>query len=222
MRAETILDNVRQHTDKVILFSSVSGKDSILLTKLCCERFKEVVAVYMYIIKDMEFIAKYESFFISHYPNLRYLHLPHYVLGSWVQAGAYGIKADLSQKKYSLADIDRIARDQTGMNWSVYGMKKNDSLNRRLQLNTYKEGICEPTNKVYPLMDYSNKQIANLVRLYRLPKPISYGKSQSSGEDLSDMDYLYWLYNNYPNDLKKLFDTYPETKTRFYEAQIRR
>jgi 3'-phosphoadenosine 5'-phosphosulfate sulfotransferase (PAPS reductase)/FAD synthetase len=222
MKAEEILKTVREETDSVLLFSSIVGKDSILLTQLCSQVFKNVVVVYMFIVRDMEYIHKYQALFEKRFNNVKYLHLPHYVLGSYVKVGFMGIKTDESQKRYSLADIDKIARDQTGLSWSVYGMKKNDSMNRRLQLNTYKDGICHASNKVYPLMDYKNSQILNLIHLNRLPKPLSYGKGQSSGEDIQDKDYLDWLYRNYPSDLQKVFTAFPGTKLVFYESQVQR
>lgn len=218
--AEKILRTVRQETDDVILFSSILGKDSILLTHYCSLIFRKVTVVFMYIVKDLDHVMKYQRFFERRYPNIKYLNLPHYCISSFVKVGYLGLRKDPKQKAYTLANIDQIARDQTGLRWSVYGMKKSDSMNRRLQLNGYPDGICHASNKVYPLKDMTNKQVIGLIDYYRLPKPVTYVEyGQSSGEDLENPNYLNWLYENYPEDLRKTFEAFPGTKTIFYESE---
>lgn len=219
LRAQEILKTVREKTQDIILFSSVVGKDSILLTYYCAEIFRRVHSVYMYNVKNLRYIQKMQEYYSMRFPNVKFMDLPHYALATDLKTGYLGVKKKEDQKFYTLADIDRVARDKTGINWSVYGMKKNDSMNRRLQLNGYKDGICWQSNKAYPLMDYSNKQILAIIDYLRLPTPMSYAKGgQSSGENVESPDYLYWLYKNYPDDLISTFKMYPASRVKFYEA----
>lgn len=49
-KAIDIIETVAKKTDRVILFHSASGKDSIALLDLISPYFKEVVCAYMYVV----------------------------------------------------------------------------------------------------------------------------------------------------------------------------
>lgn len=51
-KAIDIIKNVALKADRVILFHSASGKDSITLLDLISPYFKDIVCVYMYVVKD--------------------------------------------------------------------------------------------------------------------------------------------------------------------------
>lgn len=215
-KIESILYEIRKDTDTVILFSSITGKDSILLKHYCSQIFKRVICVYMYMIKDFTFIKKYQRYFETRYSNLEFMQIPHYVLSNIIKNGLYGVKKE-KQKQYTLYELNELVRENIGIQWTIYGMKQNDSLNRRLQLQKYEHAIYRKTKKCYPLSEFSNKQVLSLIELNNLPKPISYNKDLSSGDDISDPQYLMWLYENYPSDLEKVFTQFPGTKITFYE-----
>lgn len=61
-RAREIIDDVSKETDSILLFHSLSGKDSIVLLDLCYKKFKRVVVVFMYIVKDLEHIMRYYNY----------------------------------------------------------------------------------------------------------------------------------------------------------------
>jgi len=129
-----------------------------------------------------------------------------------------GIKKNPGQKKLSLSNIDEQIRVKTGLTWSIYGMKQSDSINRGLMLRGYEGNtINRKTQKAYPLSELTNKQVLSLIELNRLPRPVQYNNDRSQGGDISDIDYLIWLFNKYPNDLQKIFDAFPGTKQLFYE-----
>lgn len=56
-KAISIIKQVSELTDRVILFHSASGKDSIALLDLIHPYFKEIVCVYMYVVKDLQHIT---------------------------------------------------------------------------------------------------------------------------------------------------------------------
>ena len=59
-KAFIIADEIaKRGVEEVILFHSASGKDSIALLDILAPRFKRVVCVFMYIVKDMEHISRY-------------------------------------------------------------------------------------------------------------------------------------------------------------------
>ena len=102
-RPEYILNEVRKETDSVILFTSLTGKDSILLTHYCAQIFARVVCVYMYVVKGLSYALKYQKYFEGRFTNLNYLHVPHFALASYIKNGYMGIASDTKQKRITLA-----------------------------------------------------------------------------------------------------------------------
>lgn len=129
-----------------------------------------------------------------------------------------GIKQDKKQKNYSLAQINSMVIEKTHIDWTCYGMKQNDSLNRRLQLRGYEQNaICRKSKKVYPLSELTNTQVLGLVDINHLPKPIKRDNNRSQGEAINDINYLLWLQENCPEDLLKTFESYPGTRELIYK-----
>jgi 3'-phosphoadenosine 5'-phosphosulfate sulfotransferase (PAPS reductase)/FAD synthetase len=219
-KIQNILSEVRKETDSIILFTSLTGKDSILLTFYCAEIFKKVVCVYEYIVKDLQHVLKYQSYFENRFKNIEYLHVPHYVLSSYIKTGYMGIKQDRKQKGYNLKQLNDLIIEKAKIEWTCYGMKQCDSLNRRLQLRTYEQNAINRINKkVYPLSELTNAQVLGLIDINHLPKPIKYNNRPSQGQDIDDINYLLWLQENYPDDLLLTFKTYPGTRELLYKHE---
>jgi 3'-phosphoadenosine 5'-phosphosulfate sulfotransferase (PAPS reductase)/FAD synthetase len=219
-KPQSILSEIRKETDSIILFTSLTGKDSILLTYYCAQTFSRVVCVYEYIVKGLAHVMKYQSYFEDRFTNLHYMHVPHYCLGSWIKGGYMGIKQDKKQKNYSLAQLNELIIEKVHIDWTCYGMKQNDSLNRRLQLRTYEQNAINRTNKkVYPLSDLTNKEVNGLIDINHLPKPIKYNNRPSQGQDIDDINYLLWLQENWPNDLLLTFESFPATRELVYKHE---
>ena len=50
-----------------------------------------------------------------------------------------------------------------------------------------------------------------------LIKPERYGNAQSAGTNISDMDYLLWLRENFPQDLQKILKEFPLVERLIFE-----
>lgn len=105
-----------------------------------------------------------------------------------------------------LADVDNSIKIQTGIQYSFFGMKKADSLNRRLMLNGYENG--QNNGKVYPLQDWTNKEVLSYMKQRQLPQPVRYSKNASGGVGFN-IDCFLYLRENYPDDLKKILQAFP-------------
>lgn len=209
---------VAGQSDRVILFHSASGKDSIALLDLCAPNFKEVVCVYMYIVKGLEHINRYINYAISKYPNIRFVQIPHFALLSYRKYGYLGCDWNPKQRLYTMAQLTDYVRQQTGIEWSLFGFKQSDSMNRRLMLRRYRdEAINEPQKKCYPLSIYSNGEVLDFIERQRLIVPERYGKGQSAGTDITDVNYLLFLRKNFPSDLKRIFDVFPMAERKLFE-----
>ena len=212
-RAREIIDDVSKETDSILLFHSLSGKDSIVLLDLCYKKFKRVVVVFMYIVKDLEHIMRYYNYAKTKYPNIEFVQVPHYALFYDIKTGYMGIKQDPKQRQWTLADITEKLRKRLGVEWACYGFKQSDSLNRRLMLRSYtdgKEAINWKTKKFYPLSTYKNKEIMDYILDHRLKNPEANGtNNQSSGVDVEDIEYQKFLKEFYPADLEKIYKVFP-------------
>lgn len=217
-KAEHIIKSIAEQSNRAILFHSASGKDSIALLDLLSPYFKEVVCVFMYVVKDLEHINRYINYARSKYRNVTFIQIPHFAVFSYKKNGYLGCEQSEVKKVYNLADLTDLVRQQYKIDWAFYGFKQSDSMNRRLMLKTYKdEAINEEQKKCYPLSSYKNSDILAYIENRGLVKPESYGKAQSSGTNISDINYLLWLRENFPNDLRKVISEYPLTERILFE-----
>lgn len=208
--ATEIIRNVAKETDRVILFHSATGKDSIALLDLLAPHFKEIICVFMYIVKDLQHINRYIKYAEDKYPNAKFVQIPHFGVYSYIKHGYLGCKTNPKQRLYNLAQLTDIVRSKYNIDWAFFGFKQSDSMNRRLMLRTYDmEAICNKTKKAYPLSSYKNKDIIHYINRHKLIQPESYGKGQSSGTALHSIDYLLFLRDKHSDDLKKILEEYP-------------
>lgn len=209
--ARNIIKSIAERTDRAILFHSATGKDSIALLDLMHPYFHEIVCVFMYTVKDLEHINRYIAWAQRKYPKARFIQIPHYGVYSWIKVGYMGCRQNPKQRKYTLADLNEKVRERTGIEWTFFGFKQSDSMNRRLMLRGYdQESICEKSRKVYPLSSYKNADVLAYIERNHLITPEAYGgEHQSSGSDINDIHYLLWLRENYPGDLQKIYSQFP-------------
>jgi sulfate adenylyltransferase subunit 2 len=214
---ENILTKLRQTTDKVILFHSATGKDSIVLLDLLHKKGFKIIPVYMYFAKNITYIDKYIYWAEKKY-NVDFIQCPHFVLSNIIRLGEYGLKKDISQKKITLKNINDMVCEKYNVEWTVLGFKKSDGLNRRIMLNELKEGAFNfNTNKCYPLSDWLNKECIAYIKKNKLTSPVIVSKSPSQGCTPNDKDYLLWLEEKHPNDLKKIINNFPEVEAILYQ-----
>lgn len=220
IKALSIIDEVAAQTDEVILFHSLSGKDSMALLDMLYGRFKRIVCVYMYVVKDLDHINKYLAFAQERYPDTEWIQVPHYSVFSDIKYGYMGRKKNPKQRLFRLRDITETIREATGIEWACYGFKQSDSMNRRLMLRTYRlNSINDKTKKFYPLSEYKNGDVLEYIHDKNIMQPERYGKEQSAGCDVSDINYLLWLKRNSPSDLAKILSVYPFAERLIFEHE---
>lgn len=221
-RAVEVIDEVSKQTDSILLFHSLSGKDSITLLDLCYPRFKRVVCVFMYIVKDLDHINRYLVYAKKKYPNVEFIQVPHYSLYNYIKIGFMGIQKNVKQRQWTLADITDKLREKLGIEWACFGFKQSDSLNRRLMLRSYsdgKEAICWKTKKLYPLSTYKNQDVIDYMHAHHLKNHEKYGDNlQSSGTDIMDAQYLTFLHRCFPQDEEKIYRQFPQARIVLMQA----
>lgn len=217
-KARLIIKSIANETARAVLFHSASGKDSIALLHLLAPYFDEIVCVYMYLVKGLSHINRYINYASVKYPNAKFIQVPHYALGSYLQTGYMGCKQNEHQKQFTMSDLTEAVRNKYGIDWAFFGFKQSDSMNRRIMLRRYEDkAINRETKKCYPLSSYHNNDVLSFIEENGLIKPERYGKGQSSGTNISNIDYLLWLRENYPQDLQKVYDSFPLSERLIFE-----
>lgn len=134
-----------------------------------------------------------------------------------------GCVQDETQKLYNLSQLTEIVRATYEIEWAFFGFKQSDSMNRRLMLRSYKmNSINENQKKCFPLSEYKNADVLKYIEEKCLVKPEKYGISQSAGVDISDINYLLFLRNNYPKDLRKITNEFPLVERILFEYDYER
>lgn len=207
-------------TDRVILFHSAAGKDSIALLEMVHPYFNKIVCVFMYMVPDLDHINKYIKWAEAKYPKAKFIQTPHPSLYNVKKFGLFDTEP-IKYAQYNVSKITEKVREETGIEWAVLGFKKNDSLNRRLMLNSYPDSMTsEAGKKLYPLADWSNKDVLSYIRKLRLIEPIRYGNTgntRSQGVSIDDISVLLWCREHYPGDLKKIIADFPDTERILFE-----
>ena len=212
--AQRSIDRIREQTDSAILFCSF-GKDSLVLLDMIYPRFKRVVCVFMYFVKGLEHIERWIKWAQAKYPNVEFVQVPHWNLTYILRSGLYCV-ANPKVKTMKLADVVKAIRLKYGMEYCFLGMKKADGMNRRLMLKGYEENGYENNGLVYPLSDWTQRDILAYMRQHNLPEPIRYSLKASSGVGFNE-DCLLWMRNNYPQDLEKIYKVFPMAERVLFE-----
>ena len=212
--AKKSIDRVCGVTDSAMLFCSF-GKDSLVLLDLLYPRFKRLLCVFMYFVKDLEHINRWIRWAKAKYPNAEFIQVPHWNLTYILRSGLYCV-ANPNVRLMKLADVVKAMRLKYGIGYCFLGMKKADGMNRRLMLKGYEDSYYENAGLVYPLADWTQKDILAYMRQHNLPEPIRYSLKASSGVGFNE-DCLLWMRENFPQDLEKIYKVFPMAERVLFE-----
>lgn len=200
------IDAIRAKSDSAILFCSL-GKDSLVLLDLIYPKFNRIVCVFMYFVKDLEHINRWIGWVKAKYPKIEFVQIPHWNLSYILRGGLYCVPQP-KVKLIKLADVVKATRLKYGIHHVFLGMKKADGMNRRLMLKGYQENDYEKEGFVYPLADWTQKDILAYMKQHNLPEPVRYSIKASSGVGFN-LDCFLWLEKHYPQDLQKIYKVFP-------------
>ena len=205
-RAYNSIDSIRQKSDACLLFCSL-GKDSLVLLDMINPKFERIVCIFMYFVKDLEHINRWIGWVKAKYPKIEFVQVPHWNLTYILRSGLYCVP-NPKVKLLKLADVVKAMQLKYGIQYAFLGMKKADGMNRRLMLKGYEANNYENNGLVYPLADWTQKDILAYMKQHGLPEPVRYSLKASNGVGFN-LDCLLWLENNYPQDLQKIYKTFP-------------
>lgn len=152
VQASSYIDLIRDKTGEVILFNSM-GKDSLVLLDLLYPKFNRIVCVFMCFVPGLDHVERYIKWCEAKYPRIEIVQVPNWNLTDILRGGLYCV-LNLKVKLLKFADVVEATRLKYGLHYTFTGMKKADSMNRRLMLNGY-----ENNGLVYPRTDWTQKDI---------------------------------------------------------------
>lgn len=205
--ATRCIERVRAITNECMVFCSL-GKDSMVVLDLVAPKFDKVVCIFMYFVKDLEHINKYIRYFEARYSNVSFIQVPHWTLSYVKRSGLFCVP-NPKQKLLKLRDIVDAQKINTGIEYCFLGMKKADSMNRRLMMMQYEKNDYINQGLAYPLADWTQKDVLAYMRMHKLPSPVRYSIYTPSGGVGFNSDCLVWMRENYPDDLRKFLDAFP-------------
>lgn len=213
-QANKYIDLIRIKSSEVLLFLSL-GKDSLVLLDLIYPKFDSIVCVFMYFVKDLEHINRWINWTKAKYPKIEFVQVPHWNLTYILRGGMYCVP-NPDVKLLKLADVVNAMQLKYSVYYTFLGMKKADGMNRRLMLKGYEANGYENNGMVYPLADWTQKDILAYMRQHNLPEPVRYGNKASNGIGFN-IDCFLWLRKNYPADLQKIIKAFPMSERILFE-----
>lgn len=220
-RFESALDcinYVRSKTNRCILMLSY-GKDSLVTLDMIHPYFDEIIGIFMYFVPNLEHIERWRRWCLAKYPKLKIEHVPHWTLSYALRGGLYCV-ANPKQKLLKLQDVVKSMRIKYGIDYVFMGMKKADSMNRRMMLMRDDVEHYEIKGMCYPLADWTQKEVKAYMRMHNLPEPVLYGKGASNGLGFN-VDCFLWMREHFPEDLERIYQTFPMSRRILVEYDIK-
>ncbi|MBR4601248.1 MAG: phosphoadenosine phosphosulfate reductase family protein [Prevotella sp.] len=212
--AQKTIAAVRSNSDSCIVFCSL-GKDSLVTLDLVSTQFTRIVCVFMYFVPQLEHIERWVNWCKARYPKIEFMQVPHWNLSYILRGGLYCVP-NPKVKLIKLADVVKAVRLKTGIDYVFLGMKKADGMNRRLMLKGYEENCYINNLQAYPLADWNQKDVLAYMKQRGIPEPVRYSLKASSGTGFN-IDCFLWLRENYPQDLQKIYRTFPMSERILWE-----
>jgi 3'-phosphoadenosine 5'-phosphosulfate sulfotransferase (PAPS reductase)/FAD synthetase len=191
----------------LVFFST--GKDSIVTADLLFKHYPgEKKLVFLYFVQGLSIKQKIIEYYekrwntkIDQHPN--FIHL--------------NMKQD--KKKYKLSDIERGLRAKYNISWIAQGVRRDESLARRGMLASCEYGIDERQRKIYPVADFSAKQIMAYIKFNNLRLPPEYNHGWKHDFSTPDVEGLVYLKNNFPEDYRKVIAEFPHLEAMVYAQE---
>lgn len=217
---QTVID--RQNGQRTLFMSFSNGKDSLAAFLRVHETgmFDEYVLYYYYLIPDLSWIEDYLNYFEKRF-KVKIIRVPNPTLYRLLQSGVL-------QTPTRLLGFDKFHRDggqfvqfdakvlmetvrfNYGLPDNIYcalGVKAADSPIRRHSIKTY-GAVNDNQMKWYPIHDFSDRDIVNILQKHDLPLPEDYDLFGLTFDGL-DYRFLKVVKDRKPKDYQKIKNIFP-------------
>ena len=154
-----IVDTARKLTSRVLVGFSC-GKDSVATLSLCHERFEQVGAYFMYLVKGLEFQEEYLRYAEKLF-GLKIMRVPHWAIGDLYRTASFAPYTRVRLDAPDLKEIECLAavRAEAGIEWIATGQRANESFHRAALMHEC-GGIDMKRRRFYPLAWWTGRQVA--------------------------------------------------------------
>ena len=166
--------------DGAIVFFS-TGKDSVVMLDLIQRFFKrpEHEYIFLYMYKNLEI----RETVLRHYSKKYGIEFQQYP--------QFDVSSRVNGKKLKQANIEKYIRAKHNKIWIFYGYRKSESLERRGMMAHIDNGIDWKYKKLYPIADWSAKDVLYYIKQNRLVLPPDY---RSGFRDINVFKILICFY----------------------------
>ena len=170
----------------------------------------------MYLVPGLQFQEKYLTYLEERY-RFNIIRVPHWQLGEMFRFGSYAphTKIRFECPQLEIKDIEQDIREQTGIRYICYGSRKSDSLERSAMIGSC-GGINEEAGRIYPIADFTTKDVMQYLRLRKIPLAPEYAYMKRSFGRLWDEE-LMMIRTHWPEDYERIREVFP-----YVEAAIQR
>jgi phosphoadenosine phosphosulfate reductase len=210
MQHTKLFDTIRRAADFtdhcVVGFSG--GKDSIVTLDLCTQHFKRVDAFFMYLVPELGFQERFLTYVEKRY-GIAILRVPHNSMSVLMNTGAYRSHTDVatSVPTVKVSDVWRVVLRHFEAKWLATGERRLESLERMAYIP--KSGINPGSKRLYPICQWTDKQVWSYIRLRDLAMPPDYKEWGRSFSGLVNKRMLWGVKQRYPEDFEKIRAVYP-------------
>ena len=201
--AARTLEAAALHHDTVLSMYS-GGKESLCVLDLCCQVFRRVIAVHLYLVPGMAWVEERLEYARKRF-GVEVYEAPAPLLSKCLRHGIYCFP-DPAVKPFTFGDCVACARAELGVEAVAWGAKRGDSLVTRRRLKS-----ATATAMLAPLASWSKWDILAFLAERKIPVP------ESPDGNLSTYT-LAWIHDNHPADWQKLCEVFPHAES----AQKRR
>lgn len=201
-----------------VLVGVSGGKDSVVTLALACKYAASVRGFFMYMYPHLDFQRGYIEQLERRF-GVQVDWIPHPGRMRWLHQGTYRQAADLDSPIVDYGEIYSQLREQTGRTWIVAGEKKCDSLQRRGMISK-SGGFDEKRQWIYPLADWSHRQVYRYLKQHGLPLAPDYslGLRESFGGQYANE--LLKVKERFPDDFQEIKDEFPFIEALFIRERI--
>lgn len=214
-----VIRGIRQKTDTAVLFFSAGGKDGIALLDMLAGLFPKVICYYMYLVPGLDHVQPYIRWAES-YTNVSVRQIPHYQLDAFLKNGFFCDPVPGVTKVRKVGDVEQMVREETGIPYSFSGMKGVDGYMKRMRLKKFaKTGYVSEKGMIYPLAEWSNKEVMRYIESRNLPKPFVYKKGDASQGFGINLETLLLLRRDFPRDYKRVMAAFPYSEKLIFDYE---
>lgn len=214
--ADKLREAAKKHPRVLVSFSG--GKDSSVCLDLAMRSgFTEVVPFFMYLVPGLSFVEKRLKWAESMY-GVKIMQVPHWVGYSYIRQEVF------CDRKYTMDDMPEVklpelyamVQMQTGINLILNGGKKSDGLWRK----RFIWSVRNKASLMHPIDEWNKWDVYAYLKARNIPVPkesVDMG-AKGAGVGLHPSSLL-WIYDNHPDDFKKIEKVYPYVRAAVYRRE---